>query len=365
MRKIRVLIVDDSVVVRQMVSKILSEDPALEVAATAPNGQIALARIPQVRPDIVTLDLEMPEMGGMETLDGIRRLYPKLPVIMLSAYTQYGARETLQALSRGAQDYVTKPSHLGTEAKAAEHVRDGLIPKIKALCQEIAGLATSPPAALAKEAPVSDAAPGLRRVEVLVVGTSTGGPNALALLLAEFPADFPVPVLIVQHMPPLFTQSLAERLTSTSRIMVEEAAPGVVPRAGRAWLAPGDFHLLLRRNTDSVRLETNQDPPVNSCRPSADVLFRSAAEIYGPGVLAVVLTGMGRDGLEGCREVRKRGGQVLAQDPATSVVWGMPGFVAQAGLAQRVLPLEKVGAEILRRAEVGRGPLAGGKGRTP
>ncbi len=365
MRKIRVLIVDDSVVVRQLVSKVLSEDPAIEVAGTAPNGHIALARIPQVKPDLVTLDLEMPEMGGMETLDGIRRLHPRLPVIMLSAYTEHGARETLMALSRGAQDYLTKPSGLGTEARALEHVRDGLVPKIKALCHDAAGAAAYPAIPFPKEIPAPEAAERLGRADVLVIGTSTGGPNALAVLLPALPADFPLPVLIVQHMPPIFTRSLAERLTSISKITVEEAVPGEAPRPGHAWIAPGDFHLLLRRDGHSVRIETNQDTPVNSCRPSADVLFRSAAEAYGPGALAVVMTGMGRDGLEGCRAIRDKGGQVLAQDSPTSVVWGMPGFVAQAGLAQRVLPLEDIGAEVLRRTEVGRGAIRGRKEPAP
>lgn len=357
MRKIRVLIVDDSVVARQVVSKILSDDPMIEVAGTAPNGHIALARIPQVKPDLVTLDLEMPEMGGLETLDEIRRLYPRLPVVMLSTYTEYGAKETLMALSRGAQDYVTKPSQLGSETKAVEHVRDNLIPKIKGLCHDLIGAPVFPPVAPLRR-DVTLPAPGperLSRVDVLLIGSSTGGPNALTVLLPEFPADFPLPILIVQHMPPLFTQSLAERLTSISKITIQEAVPGEIPRPGHAWLAPGDFHLVVKKTDGAIRIDTNQDPPANSCRPSADVLFRSAAEAYGPGVLAVVLTGMGRDGTEGCRAIRARGGQVLAQDQASSVVWGMPGFVTQAGLAQRVLPLDQMGAEIRRRAEVGRG----------
>ncbi len=359
MRKIRVLVVDDSVVVRQRVSAILSEDPAIEVAAFAPNGRIALDRIPQVKPDLITLDLEMPEMGGLEVLSEIRRRRLSLPVIMLSSYTEHGARETLEALARGAQDYVAKPSGLGSEAKASEYVRDVLIPKIKALCHDLDGPPAFPATLLPREtgkAPAPAAEERFGRADVLVVAASTGGPNALEQLLSGFPADFPLPVLIVQHMPPLFTRSLAERLTSASKIRVDEAVPGETPRPGRAWLAPGDFHMLVRRDEASaVRIETNQNPHVNSCRPAADVLFRSAAEVYGPATLAVVLTGMGRDGLEGCRAIRKQGGQVVVQDAPTSVVWGMPGFVAQAGLAHRILPLEQIGTEILRRAEVGRG----------
>jgi two-component system chemotaxis response regulator CheB len=182
-----------------------------------------------------------------------------------------------------------------------------------------------------------------------VIGSSTGGPNALAEMLPAFPPDWPVPILMVQHMPPEFTVRLAERLAEKSRLRVREGVAGEPVAAAQAWVAPGNHHLLVRREDKAVRLALNQEPPVNSCRPSVDVLFRSAAAVYGPGVLAVVLTGMGQDGLRGCECVRAAGGQVLAQDEASSVVWSMPGAVAQAGLADQVLPLGDLGPEILRR----------------
>jgi two-component system chemotaxis response regulator CheB len=189
------------------------------------------------------------------------------------------------------------------------------------------------------------------RVAVVVIGASTGGPNALAELFPTFPPDWSVPLLVVQHMPPGFTARLAERLAEKSRLGVREAVAGEPVAAAQAWVAPGDYHLLVRREGQAVRLALSQEPPVNSCRPAVDVLFRSAAEVYGPGVLAIVLTGMGQDGLQGCERVRAAGGQVLVQDEASSVVWSMPGAVARAGLADGVLPLEQLGAEILRRVQ--------------
>jgi len=197
-------------------------------------------------------------------------------------------------------------------------------------------------------------------VEVVAIGASTGGPNALAVLFPAFAADFPVPIVVVQHMPPVFTGRLAERLSSLSVVEMKEAENGAAVRPGRAWLAPGDFHVAVARDAEGVRLRTHQGPAENSCRPSADVLFRSVAEVYGAGVLAVVLTGMGRDGLRGCECIRAAGGQVLAQDAATSVVWGMPGVVARAGLADAVLPLGQLGPEIVRRVLKGRSPSISG-----
>jgi two-component system chemotaxis response regulator CheB len=196
-------------------------------------------------------------------------------------------------------------------------------------------------------------------VDIVTIGASTGGPNALAELMPTFPADWPVPIVMVQHMPAEFTARLAERLAEKSRLRVREGVEGELVSAAQAWVAPGGHHLLVRREGKAVRLALNQAPPVNSCRPAVDVLFRSAAEVYGPGVLAVVLTGMGQDGLHGCEWVRTAGGQVLVQDESSSVVWSMPGAVAQAGLADQVLPLERLGPEIRRR--VGRGQVGGGE----
>jgi two-component system chemotaxis response regulator CheB len=344
--KIRVLIVDDAVVFRRAVAEELSADPALEVVGTAANGRIALAKLPQINPDLVVLDVEMPELDGLATLRELRKSYPKLPVIMFSALTERGADATLDALALGATDYFAKPSG-GLDA-SLRVIRDELIPEIKALCRrpvipaQAAATPSSPPAA------------GPRRVDVVAVGTSTGGPNALAELFAGIPADFPVPILIVQHMPPMFTKLLAERLSARFPIKVEEGRPGGFLRPGHAWIAPGNHHLAVAADGVGVRVLLNQDPPENSCRPAADVLFRSVARTFGPTALAVVLTGMGQDGLRGCEAIRGAGGQVLVQDEPTSVVWGMPGFVARAGLADRVLPLVMLAPEIVRRVRAGR-----------
>ncbi len=350
MPKIRILVVDDAVVLRRVVAEELNADPALEVVGAAANGKIALARLPQVNPDIVILDVEMPELDGLATLREIRKAYPKLPVIMFSSLTERGAEATLDALALGATDYFAKPA-AGSPDASLRVIRDELIPEIKALCgrggDRAEPLVVLPPPA---SGPVR-AAP----VEVVAIGTSTGGPNALAELFAGLPAEFPVPVVVVQHMPPVFTRLLAERLSAGSPVKVEEGRSGEPLRPGRAWIAPGDYHMIVVRAGTQTRVLVHQDPPENSCRPAADVLFRSVARTFGPAALAVVLTGMGQDGLRGCEAIRDAGGQVITQDEATSVVWGMPGFVARAGLADRVLPLAMVAPEVVRRVKAGRG----------
>lgn len=346
MPKIRVLVVDDAVVVRSRVSKILSSDPELEVVGVAANGRIALAKIPRVNPDVVILDVEMPEMNGLETLAAIREIYPHLAVIMFSTFTRTGAIATLEALSLGASDYATKPSNLGSVEATNQRIREDLIPKIKVFGARTTPLPT--PTTITHPA-VPPVRTKIEQVNVVAIGVSTGGPNALATLLGEFPADLSVPILIVQHMPSMFTKLLAERLSSKCQIRVDEAMPGVVLEPGHVWIAPGDFHMVVQRDKAVVRLATHQAPPENSCRPSVDVLFRSIAQVYGAGAIAVILTGMGQDGLHGCQCIREAGGQVLAQDKASSVVWGMPGFVVNAGLADQVVGLEQMAGEIMRR----------------
>ncbi len=343
MAKTRVLVVDDSVVIRRVVSDVLSADPGIEVVGVAANGRIALSKLTHATPDLVILDVEMPELDGLQTLAAIRKSHPRLPVIMFSALTEQGAAATLDALALGASDYFAKPAGKGGLEESRRVIRDELVPAIHAICTPKALLpAPMPPSSTGRPA-----RPG--RVEMVVIGVSTGGPNALADVFRFLPAGLPVPILIVQHMPPMFTRLLAERLTGLSKVPVEEAATGVEPLPGRALIAPGDFHMTVVRDGTRVRAVLNQDPPENSCRPAADPLFRSAARVFGDGLLAVVLTGMGQDGYRGCQEVKAAGGQVLAQDEATSVVWGMPGFVVRAGLADRILPLNMVGAEIVRR----------------
>jgi two-component system chemotaxis response regulator CheB len=354
MDKIRVFLVDDSAVVRRLVKSALNQDPELEVVGMATDGKMALNRLVDDHPDIVLLDLEMPVLSGLETLVALRKTHPRLPVIMFSRFTQRGVEATVQALTLGADDYVPKPSNVDEVGPCIETV---LIPKIKLLGQRSKVPSRVP-------GPVSEAAPsapwtlssgsisGRRpRVEIVVIGASTGGPSALAELMHAFPPTWPVPLVIVQHMPPEFTTWLAARLAEKSGLCVHEAVGGERVADAHAWVAPGNHHLLLQQDGKGVRLALNQDPPVNSCRPSVDVLFRSASQVYGAGVLAVVLTGMGQDGLLGCECVRKAGGQVLVQDEASSVVWSMPGAVARAGLADQVLALEHLGPQIMQRAQ--------------
>jgi len=357
MPKIRVLIIDDAVVFRRLVAEEIDQDPALEVVGTAANGRLGLAKMARVNPDLVILDVEMPEMDGLATLTELRRIYPRLPVIMFSALTERGAEVTLDALALGATDYFTKPTSLGGLDASLQVIREQLIPEIKALCARedrgsriedrgSKGQVSSP---LDPRSSILDPRSSRQRIDVVAIATSTGGPNALADVFAGLPAAFPVPLVIVQHMPPLFTRFLAERLSAKFPIPVHEGASGCVLEPGQAWIAPGDYHMIVVPDGDQVRLLLHQDPPENSCRPAADVLLRSVAQTFGPNSLTVILTGMGQDGLRGCEAIHAEGGQILVQDEATSVVWGMPGYVARAGLADRVLPLSLIADEILSR----------------
>jgi two-component system, chemotaxis family, protein-glutamate methylesterase/glutaminase len=371
MPALRILVVDDSVVIRQMISQILTEDAELAVAGVAGDGKIALAKIPQTTPDLVTLDVEMPVMNGLETLAEIRKLYPKLPVVMFSTLTERGATATIEALSLGASDYVTKPSNTMSQDEARQRIRAELIPKIKALCRkqsfDLAGnsaiarpaRAVSPSLVEMRKAnasSTSNATAGAstargekKRIELVAIGTSTGGPNALAAVLPLFPKDFPVPIVIVQHMPPIFTRMLAERLDSRSAISVREGAEATVLEPGVAYIAPGDFHMTVKKLAMGFQLKLNQEPQENSCRPAVDVLFRSVAQICGPQVLGVVMTGMGSDGVRGSEHIKHAGGDVIVQDEKTSVVWGMPGFTFNEGFADAAYPLDRLQAEITRR----------------
>jgi two-component system chemotaxis response regulator CheB len=352
MTKIRILLADDAVVVRRLVTAALSRDPELEVVGTAADGRMALDRLAGLQPDVVLLDLEMPVMSGLETLAALRKTHPRLPVIMFSRFTQKGVEATVQALTLGADDYVPKPGD-GLDVSAC--IETLLIPKIKLLGRRSRGDSSpvqSPSPCHQQGAAVPERCRP-REVQVVAIGTSTGGPNALAELLPVFPRDWQVPIVIVQHMPPEFTARLAERLSEKSRLRVREAVEGEPVCAAQAWVARGDYHLVVRKEGKGVRLALHQGPQVNGCRPAVDVLFQSAAEVYGAGVLAVVLTGMGQDGLRGCERVHQAGGQVVVQDQASSVVGSMPGAVAQAGLADQVLPLGEVGPEILRRVQRG------------
>lgn len=338
---IRALVVDDSAVLRRLITTALSTDPEIEVVGTATNGREAVARVDELRPDIVTLDIEMPELDGLGAVEIIHRNHPRLPVIMFSTLTEKGAAATLKALSRGASDYVTKPSGAGSVHESMARVREELVPRIKALTGMRRVVAPPTP-------PVRHRAAGpLPRPQVLVVACSTGGPDALCTVLSALPATFPLPVLVTQHMPPVFSTQLAHRLDRLSPLRVREAVDGDAVTPGTVLLAPGDFHLRLVRDGLAVRARLDQEEKENFCRPAADPLFRSAAAVYGQATLATVLTGMGQDGLIGCRAISEAGGYVVVQDQATSVVWGMPGAVAGAGLADEILPLDGIAPRLL------------------
>ena len=346
--RIRVLVVDDSVVIRRLVTHALEEDPALEVVGSASNGVIALQRIAQLSPDILTLDIEMPEMDGLATLRCVRRDYPQMRTIMFSTLTERGAGVTLEALTIGADDYVTKASNEGSLDRSMARLREELIPKIKQFFRFPSAktvVACAPAGSKAVPARFAKFNP-----RVLAIGVSTGGPNALGEMLPQLPADFPLPVLVVQHMPPMFTGFLAERLNAVCRIPVSEAVAGDEVSAGRILIAPGDFHMRLAQVGRGVRVQLDQAPPLNSCRPAVDALFTSVGDLFGGAAIAVVLTGMGQDGLRGAEILRAQGATILAQDEESSVVWGMPGAVANGGLADAVLPLHGMVPEILRRA---------------
>ena len=365
MTKTRVLIVDDSAVVRRLVSEALATDPTIEVAGTAANGRIALAKLAQLAPDVVTLDVEMPELDGLATLVEIRKQWKTLPVIMFSAITERSAAATLEAIARGANDYVTKPSSTEGIDDARRRVATDLVPRVKAFARRLPTPApakatdASSPARLAKPAPRARPPLGrCQRVELLVIGVSTGGPNALAELIPSLPESFPVPVLIVQHMPPVFTRLLADRLDTNSKLEVRECQGGEKLKAGFVYIAKGDHHMTVHGSRADAFLKLEQTPPENSCRPAVDVLFRTAAGIFGASTLSVVLTGMGQDGLLGCKLIRELGGQIIAQDQATSVIWGMPGAIARAGLADRILPLAAIGPELVTLSAAGSGALA-------
>ncbi|MFG1925765.1 chemotaxis response regulator protein-glutamate methylesterase [Cryptosporangium sp. NPDC048952] len=385
---IKVLVVDDSVVVRRLIVDALSDDPGINVVGTASNGRLALQKIDELKPDVMTLDIEMPVLDGIGTLKELRPKHKRLPVIMFSTLTANGASATLEALAAGATDYVTKPANVGSVRESIKSVREQLIPRIYALGPKQrpgagptrpgmpptrpgaapppgrpgAPLAGRPPLGT-PAAPAGGIRPPMRpaktktpgqRIDVIAVGCSTGGPDALAKVVQGFPKDLPVPVVVVQHMPPIFTKMFADRLDRASAVKVVEATADVPLEAGTVYIAPGDKHMEVVRKGTSVLTKLHEGPPENSCRPAVDPLFRSVASIFGAHALTVVLTGMGQDGKKGCEVLARVGSEIVVQDEETSVVWGMPGAVAQAGLADVVLPLGAISDTLLARVGHGR-----------
>lgn len=347
---IRALVVDDSVVVRRMLSDALASDPRITVAGTAPNGSIALQKLSQLAPDIVILDVEMPDMDGIETVKHLRRDYPSLPVIMCSALTERGADVTLRALAAGATDYVTKPTAAGTQAEGLAAFRQDLISRVIAFTTPRSIRAPSLRPHSTVPATPSSTRDSVTAIAAIGIGCSTGGPSALRELFSRIPNNLPVPVFIVQHMPPLFTRTLAESLSVSSGLVVREAEHGGLVEPGRVYIAPGDYHLVLGREGARAVTLLNQAPPENSCRPAVDVLFRSLATFYGRALVACVLTGMGHDGTVGAEKIVAAGGRVLVQSPETCVVSSMPKSVVSKGFAEAALPLNRLADQLVMRA---------------
>lgn len=347
-RPLRVLIADDSALMRQIIRRILESDSEIQVIDTARDGQEALEKIERWQPDVVTMDVEMPGMDGLSALGLVMERSPR-PVVMVSSLTAAGTEATIRALALGAVDFVTKPSGLGGAGFTA--IADQLIEKIKhaarARVRRVVAPRLSPPP------PPCDPPRALSARRLLVVGSSTGGPRALAELFANLPADLDCAVLVVQHLPAGFTRSLAERLDHTSRLTVAEAQDRDLLVTGRALVAPGDYHLVVAER----RVRLDQAPRRHGVRPSVDTTLETAARHFGPAVCAVVLTGMGCDGTEGARAVKEAGGVVLAEAESSCVVYGMPRSIVEAGLADEIAPIERM-AEVVARHVRGLGETA-------
>ena len=349
---IRVMVVDDSAIVRGFIARILESEPGIVVAATCANGQAAVQQAARLALDVIILDVEMPVMDGLTAVPKLLAANPQARIVMASTLTQRNASVSLEALSRGATDYVAKPSTSGISGHA--DFRRELLAKVTALGRSRPRAARAPlatasdqPAAPHKPAHayvLRHAAPA--RPQALVIGSSTGGPQALMSVLAALPPGFTAPVLVAQHMPATFTAILAQHLARVTGRFCIEAMAGAILRPGSIVVAPGDFHLEVAREGTALVTRLNQAPAENFCRPSVNPLFRSAARVFGPEACAVMLTGMGSDGLDGARALAAAGAPVIAQDEASSVVWGMPGAVATAGLCTAVLPLAAIAGHV-------------------
>lgn len=354
-RPLRLLVIDDSALYRQLVRNILREIPGVEVVGIAKSGQEALTLIAELDPDLLTLDVQMPVMDGIEVLRVLKTKRSRARAIMLSSLTANGAQITTDALLEGAFDFIHKPS--GPDATGNRQTL------LSELSEKIAAFRLTPVLRRGQQVAISSprtphtavhraqggADATTPRCDAVVIGTSTGGPVALSEVLPALPGDFPAPIMIVQHMPPQYTQSLANRLNERSEIEVVEGADGMVVAAGFAYIAPGGHHMRVERRAGRVVIGITSDPPENSCRPAADYLFRSAAELYGAKLMAVIMTGMGRDGTEGCRVIKQRGGHVITQDADGCAVFGMPKAVVDALLSDETLPLGRIAEGLTRR----------------
>ncbi len=349
MKSIKVLIVDDSALVRKLLTEILSSDPQIEVIGSAPDPIIAVRKIQTLKPDVITLDIEMPKMDGLTFLGKLMKLNP-MPVLMFSSLTQGGAEATVKALSLGAIDFITKPRIRLTESM--DELRSEITTKVKAaatakLKKAIAPVLTVPPKYGIDEVLAANRVPPAQDGEkVLVIGASTGGTVAIEQILNKLPKDAP-PTLIVQHMPPLFTKSFAQRVNGLTEMEVVEAKDNDRLKQGTALIAPGGMHMILNKGQKDYYVTVKDGPPVNRHKPSVDVLFRSAANTLGKNAIGVILTGMGDDGARGLREMKNAGAFTIAQDEETCVVFGMPKVAIEMGGVEKILPLGSIAGFVM------------------
>ena len=347
--KIRVLVVDDSALMRQFISDILRSDPRIEVAGTARDGRDALAQIQNLKPDVVTMDVEMPNMSGLQALEEIMRTNP-LPVIMVSSMTQEGAETTLKALALGCVDFIGKPSgSISLNIKTVgQEIIDKVVAASTARVRTIGGIfgaaARVAPPAVRMNPPMNLTG----RRDIVAIASSTGGPMALSELIPKLPKKFPVPIVITQHMPKEFTPSFAKRLNDSSEVEVVEGFDGLTLKPGRVVIAPGGKHLIIKRRAGSAVCSLSDAPPVLSVKPAANVMFLSIADEYGGNVLCVILTGMGRDGTDGAVALKRKGAYVIAESHKTCVVYGMPKAAVDAGVVDEVLPLNEIPDAMVR-----------------
>ena len=342
-RTIKVLVVDASFIMRKIISDIINSASGLEVVGKAKDGQEALDKIASLSPDVVTLDLNLPVIDGIDVLTRIMKTHPTR-IVMFSAYTRSGATATMRALELGAVDFIAKPS--GEISIGIDKLREEIIAKIKLAAEvNVDKYASSQPAGAA----VAQAEPGRAGIRnVVIIGASTGGPKAIMELMQGLNDDLPACFLIVQHMPKGFTMSFAERISWQSGMRAKEAEEGDELAVGKVFVAPAGYHMTLERRGGGVYIRLNQDPLINFVRPSIDVAMFSAAEIFGRNCVAVVLTGMGKDGADGCKKIKESGGMVIIQDEKSSVVWGMPRSVFKEGVCDAVLPISEIPQAIER-----------------
>jgi two-component system chemotaxis response regulator CheB len=338
---VKILVVDDSVVFRTQISASLKDLKGAEVIGTAANGKIALGKLETTKIDLVTLDMEMPEMNGLETIKAIKAKGYKVKIIVFSSQTTAGAQSALEALKLGADDVVAKPSGEVTSFELAqEMIKNSLLPRVQQFLSFPSSVGIKiPPVSL----PKSTNTLKLLQPKAMVIASSTGGPNALETLFAQLQGPYRIPIFLVQHMPPIFTKILADRLSTISGCEIREAIDGEVVVANRVYVAPGDFHMVLVHENDKIKISLNKQAQRNSVRPCADFLFESASEIYKDRLLGVVLTGMGEDGADGARAIKKRDGGVVIQNQESCVVYGMPGAVFSNGDFDDIKDISEIG----------------------